>query len=62
MALVERVTGIEVQSYETDPRLLGELRGSWPPADDARDGSDGYRSTAPLATLRVRFGRGPRRC
>jgi maltokinase len=32
MVLVDRVTGprLEVQSYETDAALLGELRGSWP--------------------------------
>lgn len=41
MLLVDDVTGIEPQSYGTDPALLDELRGAWPPPGRPAD-DDGY--------------------
>ncbi|MFL5749404.1 MAG: hypothetical protein ACJ767_02170, partial [Chloroflexota bacterium] len=38
-----RVTGIEVQSYETDAGLLAELRESWPVAGASLPAKDGFR-------------------
>ena len=40
MLLVDDV-GIEPQSYGTDPALLEELRGAWPPPEPPAD-EDGY--------------------
>lgn len=41
MLLVDDVTGIVRQSYGTDPGLLDELRGAWPPPEPPPD-DDGY--------------------
>lgn len=41
---MDRVTEIVRQSYETDERLLDELRAAWPPRG-AAEGADGYRPT-----------------
>src|SRR5262245_5822365 len=43
MTLVERVTGIEVQSYGTDAGLLEELRASWPVDGASSTPVDGFR-------------------
>ena len=43
MLLVDRETGIVRQSYETDGRLLDELRAAWPVAGDKAEVTDGYR-------------------
>jgi maltokinase len=46
MLLVDRVTEIVGQSYETDRALLDELRAAWPPTGLSADRTDGYRPIA----------------
>ena len=43
MVLVDQVTGIEVQSYGTDPGLLEALRESWPVEGASSATGDGFR-------------------
>jgi maltokinase len=57
MLLVDDVTGIEPQSYGTDPALLDELRRAWPPPEPPAD-EDGFVPASvaglrPAAALRL---------